>query len=33
MSNGHQYRAELTIKPSGGVWKLTDLEILEEQKL
>ena len=29
----NQYRAELTIAPIDGVWKLTGLEILEEQRL
>lgn len=29
----NQYRAELTIQPVAGTWKLTDLEILEERRL
>jgi hypothetical protein len=29
----NQYRAELDVAPSDGIWKLVDLEILEEQRL
>ncbi len=29
----NQYRAELMIRPVGGDWKLTGLEILDEQRL
>ena len=29
----NQYRAELTIRPLDGAWKLTDIEILEEERL
>ena len=29
----NRYRAELTIAPVGGEWKLVDLEILEEERL
>jgi hypothetical protein len=29
----NQYRARLDVRPVAGVWKLTDLEILEEERL
>jgi hypothetical protein len=29
----NQYRAKLTVRPVDGAWKLSDLEILEEQRL
>ena len=29
----NQYRAEINVAPIGGVWKLVDLEILEEERL
>ncbi|MCH6563586.1 MAG: hypothetical protein IH800_14345, partial [Myxococcales bacterium] len=29
----NQYRAEIKVAPIGGVWKLVDLEILEEERL
>ncbi len=29
----NQYRAEINVSPIDGVWKLVDLEILEEERL
>ena len=29
----NQYRAELTVRPLEGAWKLTDIEILQEQRM
>lgn len=29
----NQYEAELTVRPLDGVWKVTDLEILQEERL
>ena len=29
----NQYEAELTVKPVDGVWKITDLELLQEERI
>ena len=29
----NQYRAELTVRPLDGAWKLTGIEILQEERL
>ena len=29
----NQYQADLTVKPVDGMWKMTDLELLQEERL
>ncbi len=29
----NQYQAELTVKPVDGMWKITDLELIQEERL
>ena len=29
----NQYLANLTVEPDGGIWKITQLELLSEQRL
>jgi hypothetical protein len=29
----NQYEADITVEPVAGVWKITDLELLEEKRI